>query len=178
MIKTNTMKFFCILLTAFLLIGCAPQGILPPVDYSKKTTAHVNKNAIITWEPGQEQYTSMPYSYIKAEKSVFLTSLKNILIRDRIFNQVSIKPSIATLKNNDVEIHIDFKNSEYDDQNFESSLKLTVLLTIKSKHKKLFKREYFVYSTAASKNHLQAHMEVSHELMEYLVNGIIAWSKT
>ena len=171
-------RFSLILLSAFVIAGCASQEIMPPVKYSAPIAVHLDKQAIITWQPGEETITASPSSYIKAEKSIFLTSLRDILKLNKEFKKVEIKPSVTKLKNNQVDINLNFKRSRIGDAPYNNRIKLSVTLTINDKLKPKFTRDYFVYSTNASKNYLQAQSEVSQELMKYVIAGIKKWSNS
>jgi len=120
--------------------------------------------------------------YGKADETVFLTSLRDVLEQQNVFKSVDLTTDISKVGSNDVLIKVYFKTTRVTCSR-GYLIKLSVNLSIKTGHEVPYERTYLVQNDNSldgaftSKNFLEKKTEVSQELLTLVINGIKQWHR-
>lgn len=198
---------FCLILTLMtLLTGCATKAIMPALKYHKPINFHVPKNASLNWKfGGQYSSTLMNHeinslvgalayialdsakqsnhpgpnalSYGKAEQAIFMTSLRDILVRNHAFKHVELIADSKHTPLNDVLINVFFKTTRVASSERQYKITLSVEMTITTNVQAPFKRTYLIQSNLErfNKNFMEQQTEASNRLLEKIIQGIEEW---
>lgn len=201
--------YFFLIYIILTLTGCVSreaQEVMSPIKYTKPFNLHVNKNAYLIWESGDNHagtYTTVPppdlvgaiitmavdnanrtrnpgrYTYIygNPQQAVFMTSFRDALQEHHVFKKASIITSSTKMTANDVLITVKFRQTRTANSEKLYAIKLSVDMTIQNK-KSIFKRQYFVQNKNEKwLTFKEQQTEVSQELLEKLMDGVNQWYK-
>jgi uncharacterized lipoprotein YajG len=141
--------------------------------------------AVVTSSIGEAERQHNPARYTMrygaAQEVVFMTSLKNILEKNLVFRRTEITTEPQKVNPQDVLIDINFKNSSVKGFDTNYQIALDVDMTITTKGKPAFARNYKVESSATgffSFNSFKDHQaQVSQKLLDAVMADIEKWSE-
>lgn len=113
------------------------------------------------------------YQYGDAQQVIFITSLKDILIDNRVFNQVEIITNLNQVKPEDVLIKINFDLTRV---NQDIKIILDVKMVIENEGHQ-FKRSYFIQNDEGTHSFRDRQINVSDKLVRKIIHGIQEWSE-
>lgn len=116
-------------------------------------------------------------SYGKAEQAIFMTSLRDALIKNQVFNDVELVGETAEIKGNDVLINVLFQTARVASPERNYRITLTVVLNIRSKGTAPFQRSYLVQSDSKKFRFQDQQLDVSEKLLDKLICAIEEWYK-
>lgn len=116
-------------------------------------------------------------SYGKADQAIFMTSLRDTLCQQAVFNEVTLTNDKINLRPKDVLINVFFKTARVSTPETGYRITLTVELNIKSQGKAPFVRTYLVQSCTGGFDFNDQRHNVSMILLEKIIGGIEEWSK-
>lgn len=116
-------------------------------------------------------------SYGKAEQTVFMTSLRDVLTKNNVFNQVNLISDPTQVSGKNVLLNIFFKTARVASPERGYKITLSVELTITNNGKTPFKRTYVVQSNAENfgDGFREQQIDVSSRLLEKIITGIQEW---
>lgn len=118
-------------------------------------------------------------TYGKAQQAVFMTSLKNVLDQNDVFNHIELTTEPPALTPKDVLITINFKRTRVAEAYENFKIILDAELIIKTKGKPEFSRTYLVESNPgsgfSSHNYTEQQTDVSLQLIRKVIAGIKTW---
>lgn len=120
------------------------------------------------------------YTYGGAQQAVFITSMKNALLQNGVFNKVNLITTDKSLNPNEVVIILNFKTTRVAGPEQQYAISLTVEMTIKSPDKKTFIRTYSVHNSPnenvwTGRSFEMQQTEVSEKMLNHLMSGISEW---
>lgn len=183
------------------------QQVMPPVEYKKAIDLHVKKNAYLNWEYGKEYagksmmfgpadpvgallVTAIDneaqrrnpdhykFTYGKAQQAVFMTSLRDVLVEQNVFKNVSLTTASRKLNPNDVIITVKFRETRVANQNEFFDMTLNVDLFIKTINEPVFKRTYVIKSSPSGlfgRGFKDQQTDVSQQLLDRIISGLSQW---
>ncbi len=207
--KIHYLFYFIVSLCLVGCVTPGPEQLMSPIHYKGKVNFHVAKNAYLYWQSGtqfsetenmsyyggdplaaiigsaieEHQRKTHPsrytYVYGSAQQAVFMTSLKNALIKNNVFNQVEIITAPKSIGPNDVMITVKFRSTRISSYE-QNAITLTVDMSIQTKNEKYFKRTYVIHNTEpegrfAGRSFKEQQTEVSQKLLSKLINGLEQW---
>ncbi len=117
-------------------------------------------------------------SYGKAEQVIFMTSLRDVLEKNQVFNQVCLGGDSVSSGANAVLIEVFFKSARVASPERGYNITLTVDLNIQANGRAPFKRTYVVQSGIGSglgSTFCAQQTEVSTRLLKAIIKGIEDW---
>ncbi len=119
------------------------------------------------------------YVYGKAQQAVFMTSLKDILQKKRVFTDVDLVTDKTEVNAQDVLITINFKSTRVLDADLDNhKIVLNVDMIIQSNKKPIFTRTYVVQSGDEVSGFKAQQEDVSKRLLDKVMKGIKQWAST
>ena len=116
------------------------------------------------------------HSYGKAQQAIFMTSLKDTLAENHVFNAVELSTEPHQITPKEVLINIYFKNARVADGYHNYKITLSVVLTITTHGKAPFTRTFLVENEdEGNKTFIDQQTDVSQKLMEKIIGGIKTW---
>lgn len=118
-------------------------------------------------------------SFGKAEQSVFMTSLRDVLEHNQVFKNIELIADSRQVSSKDVMINVFFKTARVASPERNYKITLSVEMVIETGGKAPFKRSYLVQSDAEGYNtgFRQQQMDVSRRLLDKVICGIEEWHK-
>lgn len=165
-------RILILVISVLSVTACSPYPIMPPVTYHKPINLHTNKSAWLTWGSAEHHYDSL-FSYSKAEQVVFVTSVRDVLKKNRVFKNVNITPIQKKLKNNEIQITLFFKKTEIEHTLLADSVKIDLIISVRGVHGEIFKRYYF---SRADKVFFKSLEMASQQLMNDIVHDLAEWA--
>ncbi len=186
-----------------------PEQVMPPLQYNMPINLHLNKKAYLQWKVGEQYSSTVPvalsgnpiadtigvaiinreykrnpgrftFTYGKPQQAVFMTSLKNTLEQQHVFNTIEIITHPHQINSDDVLITVEFKMTRVSSADEKYKIILDAELAIIQGGKLQFNRTYLVesnpgrfFSTISFKNQ---QTDVSQQLMQRIIFGIKQWS--
>lgn len=116
-------------------------------------------------------------SYGKAEQTVFMTSLRDVLVENNVFKQVELISDPKQVSPKDVLVNVYFKMARVSLPEKGSTITLSVEMVISHNGKPPFKRTYLVQSNAEKfgDGFREQQIDVSNRLLEKMIAGIQEW---
>lgn len=129
-------------------------------------------------EMSEERYADrLTYHFGSQQQTTFMTSLKDILNKQQVFQKVNFAP-VGAESANDVLLTVHFKHSRVD----ELSHKITLIaaLEIQSPGSKSFKRTFFIQNKDEKLNGKfdLLQQEIAQQLLIKILKGIESWQQT
>jgi hypothetical protein len=197
------MRLIGIILCLTVLVGCG-KPIMPPIEYNKPIDFQIDRNAVLYWEMGQQNASTLAsvnqnsiagslvesidrqnnpskylLSYGTAEQAIFITSFQNILEKQRVFKSVELVTDPNRLNPKDVFIKIYFRTTRVSSPERGYRISLSVDMSVQGAGKPKFTRTYFVSSDANSFGSFpEQQNKVSIKLAENLVAGLKQWDES
>ena len=178
------------------------KKVMPPMQYAQTIPIHSHKDAYLYWKAGNQlsatdaqaflcngdlvaiaicsaisqQGEKNRYTYGHAHQAVFMTSMRDILAKQKVFKQVKLITVPKKISADDVLITIYFKSTRVSRTYSFYGIILTAEMTIQSKGKKNFQRTYSAYSSdEKSLDFLTQQKDVSEKLFAKLITGLNEW---
>jgi hypothetical protein len=114
------------------------------------------------------------YTYGKAQQSIFMTSLKNVLTQQQVFNRTEITTDAEHISPKDILITIFFKTTRIEDRALGGKITLDVDVIITADGKSTFKRSYVVESTP-DQSFATQQSDVSKKLLRNVISALEQW---
>jgi hypothetical protein len=160
------------------------SSMVPPTTVSFGGTAGVVPTLIAASIISEERHRnpgSYTFTYDKAQQAVFMTSLKNVLQQNEVFNNVALITDPQDSPAKDVLITINFRTTKIAGNLDNYKITLDVDMFIKENRQPPFKRTYFVMSDPGGvfsrKDFREQQTDVSSQLLGKIIAGITQWQK-
>lgn len=115
------------------------------------------------------------FSFGKAQQAVFMTSLRDALVAEKVFKETQIVTAPSSLTAKQTRITIYFKSTRAEPASGAYQVTLDVELRVETPNKPTFQRTYFVQSdpdTAKDTSYKGQQLDASKKLMQQLMQGI------
>ncbi|GEM_PF-3991583 len=201
------MRRTLLIATTLLLSSCAsqdPQALMSATRYEETIPIHSDKKAYIAWESGTESRAALEtqssssiigdiiinvdksrnpakyeYGYSKANKVVFITSLRDVLALNNVFSNIEIITSSHQPTENEVLITINFKRTSVSShQGHLITLNAEIDIEDSTGH---FTKTHLVKTTPdegfSDSSYAEKQEEVSAQLMKKIIRDIEKWHK-
>lgn len=142
-----------------------------PISVASQTMQAAVETGVRKEKPGR-----LTYVYGKQQQAIFMTSLKDVLQQNQVFNQTQLVANANQVPAQDVSIKIDFKSTRVLDAQYNHRIVLDVDMTIKSHNKPAFTRTYVVQSSDEITNFKAQQTDVSQRLLDKVMKGIKQWA--
>ena len=114
------------------------------------------------------------FSFGKAQQAVFMTSLRDVLVQQKVFQDTQLVTALPKAAANQTLITVYFKSTRAEPASGDYQVTLDVVLRVQSKQKPAFERTYFVQSDLNAKDtsYKGQQLDASKKLMQQLLSGI------
>jgi hypothetical protein len=113
------------------------------------------------------------FLYGNAQQAIFMTSLKDILNENHVFDEIEIITDLSTAKPENILIKINFELTRVlENRNIILDVRMDI-----QHNKQQFERNYFIQSDEEVSSFKEKQVNVSDKLMQKIIAGIKQWSK-
>ncbi len=115
------------------------------------------------------------FSFGKAQQAIFMTSLRDALVAEKVFKETQLVTAPSTLTAQQTRITIYFKSTRAEPASGAYQVTLDVELRVQTPNKPTFQRTYFVQSdpdTTKDTSYKGQQLDASKKLMKQLMQGI------